>query len=448
MKRDPSALEGREHDVLVIGGGIAGAWVAREASSRDLSVALVEIEDFGQATSWSSLKTAHGGLRHLQRLDIAGFRESVRERRALLRVAPEIVRPLKFAIGAPASVDELKFFFGGLVNDILSYDRNEGLRADRAIGTTRLLDRAQAASLGGAALSGVPAFVWEDAQITHTERLVIGLLHAASGASAVILNRCRLESSTRRGGGDPSSAADGFEIRATDLASGRSFAFRARSIVNAAGAQLEEVSRVFAQTCSSPPLIRGVNVVLARDLTPSVAIGARDRGRFLFLVPWLGRSMLGTIYDDGKGPVDALVSELMEAGRRAFPWAGIRDEDISVVHSGHVPGAPNGEPIYRSRVIRHSDPRILSILTAKYTTARATAEAVVDEIGRVLSKPLSPSVSAREELPMARPLEGTLSERIRQAEETEMAMDRRDAIRGRLSEGGRGEEVDSRVAGA
>ena len=72
----------------------------------------------------------------------------------------------------------------------------------------------------------------------------------------------------------------------------------------------------------------------------------------------------------------------------------------------------------------------------------------MDEIGRVLSKPLAPSVSAREELPMARPLEGELSERIRQAEETEMAMDRQDAIRGRLSEGGRGEEVDSRGAGA
>ncbi|MBX7184503.1 MAG: FAD-dependent oxidoreductase [Vicinamibacteria bacterium] len=448
MKRDPLALEGREHDVLVIGGGIAGAWVAREGSSRGLSVALVEVGDFGQATSWSSLKTAHGGLRHLQRLDVAGFRESVRERRALLRVAPKIVRPLKFAISAPAPLDELKFFFGGLVNDILSYDRNEGLRGDRAIGTTRLLDQAHAASLGGAALSGAPAFVWEDAQITHTERLVMGLLHAASGAGAAILNRCRLDTGVRPGRADGSSSTDGFEVRATDLVSGRGLTFRARFVVNAAGAQIEEVSRVFAQTCSSPPLIRGVNVVLARDLTPSVAIGARDRGRFLFLVPWLGRSMMGTIYDDGKAPLDALVSELMEAGRRAFPWAGIRDEDIAVVHSGHVPGAPNGEPVYRSRVIHHADPRILSILTAKYTTARATAETVVDEIGRVLSKPLAPSVSAREELPMARPLEGELSERIRQAEETEMAMDRQDAIRGRLSEGGRGEEVDSRGAGA
>ena len=435
MKRDAGALEGREHDVLVVGGGIAGAWVAREASSRGLSAALVELEDFGQATSWSSLKTAHGGLRHLQRLDVAGFRESVRERRALLRVAPEIVRPLRFAISAPGALDEIRFRLGGVVNDILSYDRNEGLREDRAIGTTRLIDRARAASLGGPALAGAPAFVWQDAQITHTERLVIGLLHAAAGASAAVINRCRLDRSV--------STPGGFEIKATDLVDGRGIALRARSIVNASGAQLETVSRLFGETCGSPPLIRGVNVVLGRDFTPSVAIGARDRGRFLFLVPWLGRSMMGTIYDDGKGPVEALVSELMEAGRRAFPWAQLLDGDISVVHSGHVPGAPNREPIYRSRLITHADPRIFSILTAKYTTARATAEAVVEALGRILPRSLPPSVSAREELPMARPLEGSLSERIRQAVETEMAAGPEDAIRGRLTEGACGMGVDS-----
>jgi len=448
MKRDPLALEGREHDVLVIGGGIAGAWVVWEAASRGLSAALLELDDFGQATSWASLKTAHGGLRHLQRLDVAGFRESVRERRALLRIAPEIVRPLNFAIAAPESLDEIKFFFGGIVNDILSYDRNEGVRADRVIGTTRLLDRVQAASLGGQALSGAPAFVWQDAQITHTERLVMSLLHAASGASAVVVNRCRLDSCVPQGQAGALATSLGFEIKATDLVGGHGIAFRARAIVNASGAQLETVSRLLGETCSSPALIRGVNVVLGRDLTPRVAIGARDRGRFLFLVPWLGRTMMGTIYDDGAGPVEKLVSELMEAGRRAFPWAQIRDDDVRVVHAGHVPGAPNGEPVYRSRLIRHADPRILSILTAKYTTARATAEAAIDQIGRVLGRSLPPSASALEELPLARPLAGELSERIRFAQDTEMALDSADAVRGRLIEGAIGDGVDSRAPGA
>jgi len=135
MKRDPQALSGLEHDVLVIGGGIAGAWTAFEAASRGLSAALIEAEDFGQATSWSSLKTAHGGHRHLQRFDLPGFRESVRERRALLRVAPQIVRPLNFAIAAPGLLEQTKYRLGGTADDLLSFDRNEGVRADRALGT-------------------------------------------------------------------------------------------------------------------------------------------------------------------------------------------------------------------------------------------------------------------------------------------------------------------------
>src|SRR6187402_1137295 len=212
MKRDPQALHGREHDVLVIGGGIAGAWVAWEAASRGLSVALVELEDFGQATSWSSLKTAHGGLRHLQRLDLAGFRESTRERRSLLRVAPEIVRPLNFAIAAPGLLERTKYFLGGLANDLLSFDRNDGLRADRTLGTSRVIAGAEAALLGATPLAGDAAFVWPDAQITHTERLLMGILHAAASASAVLVNRCRLEACDRSSGG--------FDLRATDVVAG------------------------------------------------------------------------------------------------------------------------------------------------------------------------------------------------------------------------------------
>lgn len=430
MKRDPQALEDREHDVLVIGGGIAGAWTAWEAASRGLTTALVELEDFGQATSWSSLKTAHGGLRHLQRLDISGFRESVRERRALLRVAPEIVRPLAFAIPAPRILDKIKFFLGGLVNDVLSADRNDYLTAGESIGISRVVGRAEAAAIGAKAISEGGVFVWHDAQITHTERLLMGILHAASEASAAIVNHCRLDTCVE--------VARGFELEATDAATGRGLKLRTRSIVNAAGAQLEPVSRLLGTTCGSPLLLRGVNVVLHRPV-PTLALGARESDRFLFLVPWLGRSILGTSYDDGQAPVEDLVRQLVEAGQRAFPWAGIDHERIKMVHVGQVPGGPGGEPIYRSRIITHPNPRVLSILTAKYTTARATAEAVVDSLGRVLAADLSPSISAVTPLPMAAPLMGPLAERLKTALETEMALDQAEAYRGRLIEGALGQ---------
>jgi glycerol-3-phosphate dehydrogenase len=431
MKRDPQALQSREHDLLVIGGGIAGAWTAWEAASRGLSVALIEVEDFGQATSWASLKTAHGGLRHLQRLDVGGFRESVRERRALLRVAPEVVQPLAFAVAVSGGLDRAKYFLGGLVNDLLSFDRNEGLRNDRCVGPSRLLGAAEAATLRGPVPALGGAFVWHDAQITHTERLLISLLHAATDAGAVAVNYCRVL------GGERTSA--GFEFEAVDLSAGTALSIRSRALVNAAGAGLEAVAKLMGESCGAPPLIRGVNVVLGRDLTPRVALGARDRGRFLFLVPWLGRTMLGTIYDDGRRDVAELVRDLIEAGRRAFPWAEIQESDIKAQQAGHVPGASDGEPIYRSRLIGHADPRILSILTAKYTTARATAEAAIDRLTAAFSRPPRGSISATTALSRAMPLSGSLTERLRLVEETEMALNQDDAVRGRLIEGAFGE---------
>src|SRR4051812_50163712 len=88
MKRDVGALEGKTFDLLVVGGGILGATTAWDAAQRGLSVALIEAADFGGGASWNSLKTIHGGLRHLQRLDLAGLREAARERQAPLTIAP------------------------------------------------------------------------------------------------------------------------------------------------------------------------------------------------------------------------------------------------------------------------------------------------------------------------------------------------------------------------
>jgi glycerol-3-phosphate dehydrogenase len=435
MKRDPEALQAREHDLLVIGGGIAGAWVLWEAASRGLKAALVERHDFGQATSWSSLKTAHGGLRHLQRIDLAGFRESVRERRALMRVAPEVVRPLGFAIPVRGAIDAATFSLAGMANDLLSFDRNRGLPAERSLAPSRLVGPAAAANLAGDAFSGRGAFLWQDAQITHTERLLLALLHAATDVAGVPINYCRIESCVRSSGG--------FDLQAVDALDGGKIRLRARAIVNASGAALESVANLLGETCGSPAMIRGVNVVLSRSFASEVAVGSRDQGRFLFLVPWLDRAILGTVYDDGAAPVDDLARDLVAAGGRAFPWARLRLDDIGVVQAGHVPGAPNGEPVYRTRLIEHSDPRLLSILTAKYTTARASGEAAVDHIARALCRRIEPSTTSERPLTMAKPLTGTFEERMAQVRQNEMAMTRADALRGRLIEGALSPSVDS-----
>ncbi|MCB1992083.1 MAG: FAD-dependent oxidoreductase, partial [Geminicoccaceae bacterium] len=98
MKRDPGRLAGPELDVLVIGGGIYGACIARDAAQRGLRTALVERGDFGGLTSHNSFKLIHGGLRYLQQLDIQRLRQSAREQRIWLGIAPHLVRPLAFVM--------------------------------------------------------------------------------------------------------------------------------------------------------------------------------------------------------------------------------------------------------------------------------------------------------------------------------------------------------------
>ena len=96
MERNLHQLAKTHYDVLVIGGGIYGAWIALDAALRGFQVALVEKEDFGHATSFNSLKIIHGGFRYLQHLDIKRMRESIAERSVLLRIAPHLIHPLPF----------------------------------------------------------------------------------------------------------------------------------------------------------------------------------------------------------------------------------------------------------------------------------------------------------------------------------------------------------------
>ena len=133
MHRDLKRMASVEHDVVVVGGGIHGACAAWEATRRGLRVALVEADDFGHATTSNSLRTFHGGLRYLQQLDFKRMRESIRERREWLRVARDVVKPMRFVL--PTSGYGLRgpaaLYVALAANDLVSCDRNDGVWADR-----------------------------------------------------------------------------------------------------------------------------------------------------------------------------------------------------------------------------------------------------------------------------------------------------------------------------
>src|SRR6186997_1559082 len=190
--RDFAALSGTTFDVLVIGGGIHGLTTALDAAARGLSVALVDAGDFAAATSFNHQRTAHGGLRSLQAGRIGHARESIRERRALARMAPRLLRPMPFIIGTYRSLIKsrpaLRAAFR--IDRWLGRHRNDGLEPELHLPPPRLTSRAATLKLfAGIRPDGLTGGAnWYDYQIVHTNRLAIAFAEGAEARGARLVN--------------------------------------------------------------------------------------------------------------------------------------------------------------------------------------------------------------------------------------------------------------------
>jgi glycerol-3-phosphate dehydrogenase len=448
MKRDPAALAAREHDLLVIGGGIYGAAAAWDAALRGLRVALVERDDFGAGASWNSLKTIHGGLRHLQHADVRSLRESVRERRALLRIAPELVRPLGFLVPTRGrGMESRAAFAAGLaLNDLLGADRNRGLAEAQRIPRGRTLSRPEALQL----VPGLPkegltgAALWHDAQVVSSERLTLAFVRAAAEAGALVANHTEALGLWR-----DRDRVVGAEMR--DTLTGEESPVYADCVLLAAGPGNRVLLTRAGISRSTGSFLRARNLVFARPPATPVAVGARSRGRYLFLVPWNGRTLVGTAYEEeGEDPGPRAVREFLDEARAAFPWAGLGARDLSLVHEGLVPGKGGAEGLDRARGLRDHKKEdgvhgLVSVQGAKYTTARGVAEEAVDIVLRILHKKPIPCRTAETPLRHARLPEGSLADRTRRAVEEEMALTLDDLVRRRLDLGTAGPPVAADV---
>ena len=439
MRRDIAALAAEPHDLVIAGGGIYGVTAAFEASRRGLKVALVEADDFGAGASWNSLKTIHGGLRHLQRLDLRSHRESVRERRELQRLAPELVRPMPFLVPAygHGTRGRHALLLGLLLHDLLSLDRNDGLGSEGRLPSSRMLGKEQALQLvpGLASAGIVGAALWHDAQLDSGERLILGFLRAAVEAGARVGNHCPALALLQEGG-----RAVGVRVR--DLETGNEHDVRGRVVLDTAGPG----AKAFLPPLPSarPPLgwLQALNLVLKGPwpLRERMGVGGRSGSRFLFLMPWRDRILLGTEYwpaEERRGA--EAVERFRTEAARAFPWAGLEGRRVVLAHRGQVPGqgGPEGlatRPLLLDHEAEGGLSGLVSLRGVKYTTARAVVQRVVRlvqaRVGRPLRTPPLP-----EPLPWARPLEGSLADRTLTALRDEMARTLRDAVLRRLDLG-------------
>ncbi len=426
MRRDLAELARRVFDVAVVGGGIYGASVGRDAALRGLSVALVERDDFGGATSGNSLGIVHGGLRDLQHADLRRMRHSIRERRTLLRIAPHLVEPLPVLIPTYARRGPCRALLAAALaaSDLLSADRNRGLDPARRIPRGRVVSRRECVALfpdvDETGLAGGVVFC--DARMTHPERLTLAVVRSAVEAGAVAANHARVT-----GFLGPPDRVEG--LRVLDHLGGERLEVRARVVVNAAGPWVDALLACLAG-CRPPvgrPLARAMNLVLRRRLTAGCAVGLASRlRRLLFIAPWQDRSAIGTFYAPYDGDPDrfrppaADVARFLEEIGNVLPGARIGPDDVSLVLAGFLPcegragGAPceGGEAALATRYRLHDHAReagvegLVSVVGVKYTTARGVAEEAVDLVFRKMGRRPPPASTA------VRPLHGGAIERL------------------------------------
>jgi glycerol-3-phosphate dehydrogenase len=406
VQRDPDRLTERTFDVLVVGGGIYGLTIGYDAAQRGASVALVERDDFGSGSSFNHLRTIHGGLRYLQHLDVTRARESMRERRTLARIAPHAVVPVRFALPLYRSLTRGKLAMraGFIVDRLVAAGRNRGVVSSLALPGGQVFSRHQAVEhfpgLRRRGLTG--AAVWYDYVAPEADRLTFSWALAAAAHGAVLVNYLEAVGIARDG-----RRVAGVE--AVDRRTGRSLRIAARTVVNATGGAVERLLGSIGLP-TRMPLLMAMNLVTTRDAGDAALGGRSASGRNLFLVPWRHRALFGTWESSrscqpgavhSEEDVAAFIAELNEA----FPALDLKRSDVALVHRGVVPAAEgSGRVTLEGHAQVHDHGRdgvegLFSVAGAKYTTARAVAEQVVDRVLRTIPGSWAPCRTASTPLP-------------------------------------------------
>ncbi len=395
-------------DLIVIGAGINGAGIARDAAARGLRVALVEKEDIGSGTSSWSGRLIHGGLRYLEQGDVALVRESLRERELLFRLAPHLVKPVPLMIPfyQHNRRSSLTLRAGMVLYDVLSFDKSVGRHT--VLSRDETIKRFPDINTDG--LSG--AAIFYDGQVVWSERLCTEVALAAHADGAQIYTHSTVNGFIEDGG-----RVTG--IYFTDTLTGQRHALSGRIVVNASGPWVDTVlggakpgARRFIGGAKGSHLIVDPFPGAPTDV---VYYESRADGRLVLIIPWGARYMIGTTdhkFDDDPDLAMADTSEvayLLSEVNSLIPQAKLTEDDILYTYSGvrPLPYVPEKSEwkVPRSHVIHDHAPEranLLSIIGGKLTTYRSLAEETVDDVVKRLGLKARPCTTARTLFPGAR----------------------------------------------
>ena len=362
------------YDLLIIGGGINGCAIAREAALNGLSVLLVERDDLASHTSSASTGLIHGGLRYLEQYDFRLVAEALRERERLIHAAPHLIAPMLFVLPHEHAVRPWWMVRAGLVlYDLLggrmTLPRSRGLRKT---------DTAFSAPLKG----GSRGFVYSDAQVDDARLTLANAMDAAANGSEVA-TRTALLSARREDGGWRAHLSDGRDVTA-------------RALVNAAGPWVADaLGKLGINARAGVRLVKGSHIVVPRlyEGDHAYMLQQPDR-RIVFAIPYRGMTEIGTTDVPVEAPEDAVIDAseiayLCDAANRHFTNQ-IAPADVVATWSGVRPlyddGASEAQVVSRDYVLEldEAGPPLLSVFGGKITTARYLAEEALGKLGPAL----------------------------------------------------------------
>ena len=386
-----TALVGETFDFLVIGGGITGCGIAREAALAGYRVALVERDDFAAGTSSRSSRLIHGGVRYLEHGHLGMVFESSRERRVLMRLAPHLVRPLAFTwpVYTGARVPKWKVRAGLLLYDMLALFRN--VRNHDALDAHGIL--AVEPALASEGLEGGARY-WDAA--TNDSRLTLATARGAHAVGTVVVNHAGVVGPLR----NAHHRLVGALVH--DHLGNQTLEVRARVVINATGPWSDATAALTGESSGHQVLgSAGTHV-----LVPRHRIGNRDAvtivspldGRVMFVLPAGAHAIIGTTERPAQGGPDEIraterdVTYLLDTVNRSFPHAALGPADVISAWCGIRPlaavraGEHSANAASREHAITHRADGLVSVTGGKLTTYRAMAADVFTHARRELGE--------------------------------------------------------------
>jgi len=367
-------------DLLIIGGGIVGSGIARDAAMRGLKVGVVEQHDFSFGTSSRSSRLLHGGLRYLAQGRVGLVHEASVEKKVIHQIAPHLADPLAFVFPTYADNPDWKLWqlkIGVKIYDLLCGGRN--------LGNSSWMNKAEALKwVPGLQEKNLSGAVRYYDGLTNDARLVLDTLRSAAKNGATLINYCKFETANFNSGK--------WDCEVSDSLTSQKYKVVSRAVVNATGSWAAGLQHSAVKL----RLTKGIHCVVERSKVPVPdAVVMTEGKRILFAIPWGERTILGTTDTDYHGSLDKVIADevdiayVLKIVNQHFPSAKLTEKDVISTWAGLRPliANPNGGPsdISRSHQIKSPEPQWWDVAGGKLTTYRLMAEETVDQIVRKLN---------------------------------------------------------------